>query len=89
MLSLQSDFFILHIVVIINCLFAPMDFWFVTFQNVGCRTMCEQRILCFITHPKTLRLFEEAYDKVAVKKIQVYGWNKHSNVSVNNDQQRW
>jgi hypothetical protein len=31
----------------VSCLFVPVECWFITFENVGCRTMCKHKILCF------------------------------------------
>jgi hypothetical protein len=34
----------------VSCLFIPVDCWFIVFQNVGYRTMCKHKILCFAKH---------------------------------------
>jgi hypothetical protein len=33
----------------VSCLFVPMDCWFITFENVGYRTMFEYKMLCIGT----------------------------------------
>jgi hypothetical protein len=80
MTSLQSQFYVWSwalLPLIVSRLLVPVDCWFVTFWNVGYRITCE-RIICVLLHKphwETLRMFEEAYSKVAVKKTQVYEWH--------------
>jgi hypothetical protein len=48
MMSFHTEFCHLSILVIVSSLFLQ-DCWFVTFQDVGCRTVCKHNILCSIS----------------------------------------
>jgi hypothetical protein len=54
-------------------------YWFNTFENVSCRATCKHKILCVATQIfRNVRILEEVYGKLAMKKMQAYEWHKHS-----------
>jgi hypothetical protein len=69
-MSLKSEF----IIVGVECqVFVATDSGYLAFENVRYRTTC---VLLLKSPSGTLRLLEEAYGKVAMKKTRVYEWHK-------------